>query len=116
MPQPDVKELLRICLDDTTVDDPSPSLCQQYYILRKQLHSALESTRVFTYIPLQLNNHPNGDPIDMTKLFSKADDDNYITTVAILIHPFSREDIHISPSDPEALTRTAQNTCHIHWT
>lgn len=103
--QPGVDELLQVCLDDVSNDDRLPSLSQQYQILRKQLQDPRESTLEFMYIPLQLNGHPNGGPTDMTRLFSKAHEGNYISIVAMLMHPFSRGNIHITSSDPEAQPR-----------
>lgn len=38
----------------------------------------------------------------MTRLFNKAHEGNYISIVAMLMHPFSRKIIHITSSDPEA--------------
>lgn len=105
VPQPGVDELLQVCLDDVSNDDRLPSLSQQYQILRKQLQNPRESTLEFMYIPLQLNGHPNGGPTDMTRLFSKAHEGNYISIVAMLMHPFSRGNIHITSSDPEAQPR-----------
>lgn len=105
LPQPDIDELLQLCLDNLSIDDCLPSLCQQYDILQKQLQNPRESTLEFMYIPLQLNGHPNGGPTDMTRLFSKAHDGNYISIVAILMHPFSRGNIHITSSDPKAQPR-----------
>lgn len=36
----------------------------------------------------------------MTELFSKSRGENYITIVTMLMHPFSRGNIHITSSDP----------------
>lgn len=105
VPQPGVDELLQVCLDEVSNDDRLPSLSQQYQILRKQLQDPRESTLEFMYIPLQLNGHPNGGPTDMTRLFSKAHEGNYISIVAMLMHPISRGNIHITSSDPEAQPR-----------
>lgn len=105
VPQPDVQELLQVYLDNTSVDYSLPSLCQQHDMLRKQLQNPQESTLEFMYIPLQLNGHPDGGPTDMTRLFSKTHDGNYISIVAMLMHPFSRGNIHITTSDPKAQPR-----------
>lgn len=105
VPHADIDELLRVYLDNTSFDYSLPSLCQQHGILRKKLQDPRESTLEFMYIPLQLNGHTNGGPTDMTKLFSKTHDGNYISIVAMLMHPFSRGNIHITSSNPEAQPR-----------
>ncbi|KAJ4386222.1 hypothetical protein N0V93_009115 [Gnomoniopsis smithogilvyi] len=105
MPKTDVEELLRVCLENVSHNDTLPSLAQQSDILRQQLLNPRESTLEFMYIPLQLNGHPDGGPTDMTRLFSKAHDGNYISIVTMLMHPFSRGNIHIVSSDPKAQPR-----------
>lgn len=100
IPQAEVETLLRRCLDSVAYHAPSTSLEKQYAILRKQLLDSRESSIEFMYIPLQLNGNPSDTPTDMTKLFSKSNDGNYITIVAMLMHPFSRGDIHITSTDP----------------
>lgn len=57
------------------------------------------------YIPLQLNGNPTGGETDMTMLFSKIHDGNYITIVTMLMHPFSRGSVHITSADPTAQPR-----------
>lgn len=100
MPLADVETLLRSQLDGVSYNVPSQSLDKQYEILRKQLLDSRESSIEFMYIPLQLNGNPSDAPTNMTKLFSKAHDGNYITIVTMLMHPFSRGDIHITSGDP----------------
>lgn len=100
IPPADVETLLRSHLDGVAHNAPSQSLEKQYEILRKQLLDPRESSIEFMYIPLQLNSNPSDAPTDMTKLFSKAHDGNYITIVTMLMHPFSRGDIHITSGDP----------------
>lgn len=100
IPPADVETLLRSYLDGVSCNAPSQSLEKQYEILRKQLLDSRESSIEFMYIPLQLNGNPSDAPTDMTKLFSKSHDGNYITIVTMLMHPFSRGDIHITSGDP----------------
>lgn len=100
IPPADVETLLRSYLDGVCYDTPSQSLEKQYEILRKQLLDSRESSIEFMYIPLQLNGNPSDAPTGMTKLFSKSHDGNYITIVTMLMHPFSRGDIHIASGDP----------------
>lgn len=102
IPRPEVEELLRESLDKVSYNSPTPSLPQQYNILRRQLLNPSESTIEFMYIPLQLNGNPDGGVTDMTKLFGKAHDGNYITLVTMLMHPFSRGQIHITSADARA--------------
>lgn len=102
MPKADVEELLRVCVEDVSYDDTPLSLAQQGDLLREQLLNSRESTLEFMYIPLQLNGHPAGGPTDMARLFSKAHDGNYISIVAVLMHPFSRGSIHVESSDHAA--------------
>lgn len=105
IPPADVETLLRSHLDGVSYNVPSQSLEKQYEILRKQLLDSRESSIEFMYIPLQLNGNPSDAPTDMTKLFSKAHDGNYITIVTMLMHPFSRGDIHITSGDPNEQPR-----------
>lgn len=100
IPPADVETLLRSHLDGVSYDVPSQGLEKQYEILRKQLLDSHESSIEFMYIPLQLNGNPSDAPTDMTRLFSKAHDGNYITIVTMLMHPFSRGDIHIASGNP----------------
>lgn len=97
--KPDVEKILEASLDKVSYSPRVPSLPQQYDVLRKQLLDSSESTIEFMYIPLQLNGNPDGGPTDMTKLFSKAHDGNYITIVCMLMHPFSRGHVHIASAD-----------------
>lgn len=99
IPRDDVEELLRESLDSVLYKSSVPSLARQYEVLRNQLLDPSESTIEFMYIPLQLNGNPCGGTTDMTKLFSKAHDGNYITLVTMLMHPFSRGGIHIASAD-----------------
>ncbi|CAN8100132.1 unnamed protein product [Discula destructiva] len=105
MSQQDVEQLLRETLDKTPHNESIPSLGQQYAILRKQLLNPSESTIEFMYIPLQLNGNPHGGETNMTALFDKAHEGNYISIVCMLMHPFSRGNIHIVSSDPKAQPR-----------
>lgn len=100
IPPADVETLLRSHLDGVSHNVTSQTLEKQYEMLRKQLLDPRESSIEFMYIPLQLNGNPSDTPTDMTKLFSKAHDGNYITIVTMLMHPFSRGDIHIISGDP----------------
>lgn len=100
IPQADVETLLRSYLDGVSYNAPGRSLEKQYEMMRKQLLDSRESSIEFMYIPLQLNGNPSDAPTDMTKLFSKSHDGNYITIVAMLMHPFSRGDVHITSGDP----------------
>lgn len=109
MSQTDVDEMIRVSSNKVPYSDIIPSLTHQHDILRKQLLNPRESTLEFMYIPLQLNGNPDGGQTDMTKLFSKAHDGNYISIVAMLMHPFSRGNIHIVSSDPEAQPRVDPN-------
>ncbi|KAG8162847.1 hypothetical protein KVR01_007325 [Diaporthe batatas] len=100
IPQADVEALLRDHLDGVSYNAPGQNLGKQHGILRKQLLDSRESSIEFMYLPLQLNGNGSDALTDMTKLFSKSHDGNYITIVAMLMHPFSRGDIHITSGDP----------------
>lgn len=105
MSHADVAELLRETLDNVSSisEDVLPSRNQQFALLREQLLNPLESTIEFMYIPLQLN--CSSGATDMTKLFSKTHAGNYISIVAMLMHPFSRGTTHITSADPAAQPR-----------
>lgn len=106
----EVEALLHEHLDSSPAGyaaaSPVPSLEQQYQILRRQLVDSRESTIELMYIPLQLNgNVDEGSETDMTLLFSKAHDGNYISVVPMLMHAFSRGSVHIESADPSAQPR-----------
>lgn len=96
----EIEALLELHLENSSYLALVPSLEQQHKILRSQLLDSHESSIELMYIPLQLNGNPNGGETDMTMLFCKAHDGNYITIVAMLMHPFSRGSVHIASADP----------------
>lgn len=102
LPTSEVEALLDSHFTNSSYSALLPSLEQQHSILRSQLLNSRESSIEFMYIPLQLNGNPNGGETDMTMLFSKAHDGNYITIVPMLMHPFSRGSVHIASADPAA--------------
>lgn len=99
IPRADMEELLRESLDKVSFKSPVPSLARQYEMLRKQLVDPSESTIEFMYIPLQLNGNPYGRATDMRRFSSKAHDGNFSTLITMLMHPFSRGQIHIASAD-----------------
>lgn len=105
LPTSEVEALLDSHFTNSSYSAPLPSLEQQYSILRSQLLDSRESSVEFMYIPLQINGNPNGGETDMTMLFSKAHDGNYVTIVPMLMHPFSRGSVHIASADPAAQPR-----------
>ncbi|KAJ0114295.1 ryl-alcohol dehydrogenase protein [Diaporthe amygdali] len=105
IPQADVETLLRRSLDGVSYFTANQDLEKQYKLLRRQLLDSRESSIEFMYIPLQLNENPSSAPTDMTKLFSKSHDGNYITLVTMLMHPFSRGETHITSGDPKEQPR-----------
>lgn len=108
LPTSEVEALLESHLEISLSCSPAsvvPSLEQQHQRLRSQLLDSRESSIEFMYIPLQLNGHPNGGETDMTTLFSKAQDGNYITIVAVLMRPFSRGSVHLASADAAAQPR-----------
>lgn len=105
LPTSEVEALLSSHLVKTSGSTQLPSLEKQYKILQAQLLDSSESSVEFMYIPLQLNGNPTGGETDMTLLFSKAHDGNYITIVPMLMHPFSRGSVHIVSADPAAQPR-----------
>lgn len=108
LPTSAVESLLESHLERPSSCSPAPavpSLEQQHQRLRSQVLDSRESSIEFMYIPLQLNGHPDGGETDMTTLFSKVQDGNYITIVAMLMRPFSRGSVHLASADAAAQPR-----------
>lgn len=103
--QSEVEALLQAHLENSSYSAPVPSLKQQYKMLRSQLLDSSESSIELMYIPLQLNGNSTGGETDMTLLFSKAHEGNYITIVPMLMHAFSRGNVHIVSGEPSAQPR-----------
>lgn len=101
----EIEALLEAHMEKSSCSSVLPSLEQQHKILRSHLLDSRESSIEFMYLPLQLNVNPGGEASDMTLLLSKANDGNYISIVAILMHPFSRGNVHIASADPTAQPR-----------
>lgn len=104
LPRRSVESLLHRCLDGVPYSVPVPSLGKQHELLRAQILDPRESTIEFMYIPLQLNEKAEG-ATDMTTLFSKTQDGNYISLVTVLMHPFSRGSVHIASASATAQPR-----------
>ncbi|KAK7517426.1 putative aryl-alcohol dehydrogenase [Phyllosticta citriasiana] len=102
VPSPQISELFSTHLDNTPY--PSfPAKDEQYSPLRSRVASPKESTVEYMFLPLQLNTNPG--PTTMQQLLAPSTPGNYITIVAILNHPFSRGDVHITSADPTAAPR-----------
>ncbi|KAK7535360.1 uncharacterized protein J3D65DRAFT_574479 [Phyllosticta citribraziliensis] len=102
VPSPQVSQLLSTHLD--SVPYPSfPAKDEQYSLLRSRVANPKESTVEYMFLPLQLNTSPG--PTTMQQLLAPSTPGNYVTIVAILNHPFSRGDVHITSADPTKAPR-----------
>ncbi|KAL7916856.1 alcohol oxidase [Trichoderma velutinum] len=67
--------------------------------LRKLLASDSEADLQFSFAPTGFDPYEGGERL--SRLFTHTDPGNYLGTVAVLTHPFSRGAVHITSSDPQ---------------
>ncbi|KAF2137449.1 GMC oxidoreductase [Aplosporella prunicola CBS 121167] len=94
----ELQKLVEENLDQIATYRDFPSKEKQYKLLRGRLLDPQASSVEIFCLPMQLNTDTNVNT--MKHFFGGKEPGNYITIVAMLNHPFSRGNVHITSADP----------------